>query len=318
MYMYMSQIIKNENQSLLWNTIQQTVQFKNSIISESNKIQLFKDVMKIFYEKIKTRNQKLSKQDLENYNKQIIQTYLQELQKYQKYDNIIFETQNVERYKPQEPREPQEQQEPREPRDPTKHVTFQIPENNNLIQHMSFRPIQPINNKENPMEVFTQRQLEYETMTKRELPLEPNFKEKIEDTVIVNMEELLQQQIRKRELDLQQINPINSKSFISSIDNNDFLKGVPVKPIPYKLKINEETDNIIIDVQSLNDDNRSPPSWFKDLLETIKDMKDTMKDMKDTMKDMNDTMKDMKVLGKENENLDVNKSLENIEMKILS
>ena len=288
----MSQIIKNENQSLLWNTIQQTVQFKNSIISESNKIQLFKDIMKIFYEKIKTRNQKLSKLDLENYNKQIIQTYLQELQKYQKYDNFIFETPNI-------------QFEPSESRESTKHVTFQIPENNNFVQPMSFRPIQPINNKENPMDAFSQRQLEYETMTKRELPLEPNFKEKIEDTVIENMEELLQQQIRQRQLDLQQINPINSKSSISS--TNIF------KPIPNTLKINEETHDIIIDVQSLKDDNISPPSWFKEFLDTIKIMKEEMTNLSLNMKIISE-----KVLEKEIENPNINNSLENIEMKILS
>lgn len=306
----MSQIIKNENQSLLWNIIQQTNQFKNSYICENNKIQLFKDVMKIFYEKIKTKNLKLSKQDLENYNKQMIQTYLQELQK---CDNFIFETPNIQ-IKTSEP---------------TKHVSFQIPENNNLIQPMSFRPIQPINNKESPMEAYSQRQNEYETMTKRELPLEPNFKEKIEDTAIENMEELLQAQIRQRELDLQQMNPINSTSFISStndfkpsIISNDVVSGRSItnlqpyniiKPIPHILKINEETDNIIIDVQSLNDDNISPPSWFKDFLNTMKDIKEEMANLSSNMKIIR-----QKVLEKKNENLDVNNSLENIEINILS
>ena len=73
----MSQFIKTENQSILWNTIQFSNYFKHSNINEEQKIQLFKQIMKQFYEQIKVMkdpNKKLSKKDLENFNKQIIQT----------------------------------------------------------------------------------------------------------------------------------------------------------------------------------------------------------------------------------------------------
>lgn len=48
-------------------------------------------------------------------------------------------------------------------------------------------------------------QSEYESMFKRVPPPEPEFKEKIEDGVIKNMDELIQQQIKEREFETAQI-----------------------------------------------------------------------------------------------------------------
>jgi hypothetical protein len=48
--------------------------------------------------------------------------------------------------------------------------------------------------------LLEERQREYDNMLKREVPAEPNFREMEKDTVIENMDELLQQQLREREL----------------------------------------------------------------------------------------------------------------------
>ena len=49
---------------------------------------------------------------------------------------------------------------------------------------------------------FVDRQQDYDKIIKKDLPPEPNFKEPIGDGVIENMEELLQQQLKQRELDI--------------------------------------------------------------------------------------------------------------------
>lgn len=61
--------------------------------------------------------------------------------------------------------------------------------------------------KENP---DRQLQQDYDKMIKKELPPEPNFKEPLGDGVIENMEELLQQQMKQRELDVHAPFPIEN------------------------------------------------------------------------------------------------------------
>jgi len=293
----MSQFIKNDNQSLLWNTIQQTAHFKTSNSSDAIKVQLFKQIMKQFYEQIKIKrpHQKLSRLELENYNKQTIQTFLGQLQK---HDMTMFTPSrtvnargnvtlpyvpsesppeggdlNRQRYK-EFNNSPDSGDIFRAPGGPyaaaesTKHVTFQIAENG--VPPMSFRPVQPIGTKENPMDAFTQRQREYETMVKRDVPVEPNFKLQIEDTVIENMDELLEAQIRQRELDLQQINPTGS---LVSPPNKP-IKPI-AKPASHAFKIQEDAENIAMEVLPLQND-ISTPTWFKEFADSLREMKEEM------------------------------------------
>jgi hypothetical protein len=260
----MSQFIKNENQSLLWNTIQQNVHFKNSNSSDAIKVQLFKQIMKQFYEQIKIKrpHQKLNRLELENYNKQTIQTFLIQLQK---YDMTICKEFNI---SPDSGDIFRASGGPYAATESTKHVTFQIAENS--VPPMSFRPVQPIGTKENPMDAFTQRQREYETMVKRDVPVEPNFKLQIEDTVIENMDELLEAQIRQRELDLQQINPTGS---LVSPPNNP-IKPI-VKPASHAFKIREDAENIAMEVLPLQND-ISTPTWFKEFADSLREIKEEM------------------------------------------
>jgi len=73
--------------------------------------------------------------------------------------------------------------------------------NNQL--HITPRPnAPPTEHRGIPTKILEERQLEYDSMLKRELPTEPVFREFIEDKAIDNMEELIQQQLRLRELDV--------------------------------------------------------------------------------------------------------------------
>ena len=111
------------------------------------------------------------------------------------------------------------------------------------------RTIQPISNnrKEGYTMEFANRQKEYENMMKRDLPPEPNFKEGDEDKAIENMEELLQQQMRQRELDIQPIGglppPPRPKSkrvkFIETLDLSNGSIDIDMIPL-----FNTATDTV--------------------------------------------------------------------------
>ena len=76
-------------------------------------------------------------------------------------------------------------------------------------------------------------------MIKKELPPEPNFKEPLGDGVIENMEELLQQQLKQRELDIRA--PIQVENNIRT-------------PIQVENNIRKEVDDLYRIVKSLQDE----------------------------------------------------------------
>ena len=86
---------------------------------------------------------------------------------------------------------------------------------------------------------FVDRQQDYDKMIKKELPPEPNFKEPLGDGVIENMEELLQQQLKQRELDIRA--PIQVENNIRT-------------PIQVENNIRKEVDDLYRIVKSLQDE----------------------------------------------------------------
>ena len=88
---------------------------------------------------------------------------------------------------------------------------------------------EPINDRIEPksssyQNEFEKLQNDYNTMHKRVVPREPNFKEEINDEKISNMDELIQQQLKERELDVMpkpQIQPnIRNQDDIGEPTNN--------------------------------------------------------------------------------------------------
>jgi hypothetical protein len=78
--------------------------------------------------------------------------------------------------------------------------------NTTNIQNIQNEPIYSRNQKDNSINNdFQQRQKEYELMMKKPVVEEISFKENSNDGVIKNMDELIQQQLREREQDLQRI-----------------------------------------------------------------------------------------------------------------
>lgn len=208
----MNSYVQNENQNLLWNAVQKIPQFQ--LMSNDDKNSLFRDAIKVIYTN-KTKNRRISSNDLKELNKETIQYIIQQCKNAspQIYQN---------------------------------NINYSFSENRELD---TMRPIQPISDikgsrQEQYVSEVANRQREYENMMKKDVPPEPNFKEKIEDTAIENMEELLQRQLKQRELDIQ------------NITNNSILPPpTPRQKVPKKVQIVEK-----LDLSEYSEDNLEVPT----------------------------------------------------------
>lgn len=208
----MNSYVQNENQNLLWNAVQKIPQFQ--LMSNNDKNSLFRDAVKVIYTN-KTKNRRISSNDLKELNKETIQYIIQQCKNAspQIYQN---------------------------------NINYSFSENRELD---TMRPIQPISDikgsrQEQYVSEVANRQREYENMMKKDVPPEPNFKEKIEDTAIENMEELLQRQLKQRELDIQ------------NITNNSILPPpTPRQKVPKKVQIVEK-----LDLSEYSEDNLEVPT----------------------------------------------------------
>lgn len=183
----MSQYIRPENQTILWNTIQRVELFRRVLTTDSHQWEWFKEIVGWFYEE--NRNRRLTKHDLEQLNRRTIEHMILSLKK--------MASQNV----------------------PKKHVSFhesigldlselefsefdknppQIRIPSAASSNLEKKSIQ----SQQYSNAFAARQQEYEQMTKRETPPEPNFKEELSDEIIRNMDELLERQKKQREEDM--------------------------------------------------------------------------------------------------------------------
>ena len=171
----MSNFIHPENQKLLWNTIQKVPLF-NANISIQNQNFWFKQIIGDFYNRNQYR--KLNSLELQELNKETIGYMIKQLKN-------ISPT-SVQPPPPQIP-QPIGELKPNFFTEPTSH----------RIESKS----------ESYSRQFLERQNDYNSMIKKEIPPEPNFQDKIDDVAIDNMEELVKQHLKQRELEVQMFSP---------------------------------------------------------------------------------------------------------------
>lgn len=93
----------------------------------------------------------------------------------------------------------------------------------NIQLHLSERP--KFAESKIMVNEFTMRQQEYESALKPKIPPVADFSEKISDDTIRNMDELIQQQIRQRDYDVEKAKelmppPLNVSNSTPTVDNN--------------------------------------------------------------------------------------------------
>jgi len=202
----MSAFIKQENQRVLWNTIK-NIDLFHQVLTDVQQPLWFKEMIGMFYEK--HRDRRLSRLDLENLNREVLEYMVSSLRML---------------YMDKTQRGASSMQPVRKSAivPPQKRVSFQE-DVGATAALLDFRAEAPVLGSYLPgsssnlekkaiqsqqyVSEFSTRQQEYEQMMKRETPPDVNFKEELSDNVIKNMDELLEKQRKERELDLQAIPP---------------------------------------------------------------------------------------------------------------
>jgi len=178
LYYFMSLFIHSENQTLLWNIVSNMDITKSVFVDGSpQKAIWFKNIIEEFY--IKCYGRVLSTSELRDLNRAV----------------LSHMTENLRSIKSRSTVQPQQQQQQQQQSKSTAHEEPRTVYSRNNGQTNEYN------------QQFSNRQQEYENMIKRPSPPEPNFSENIKDEPISNMEELLKQQQKQREYELNSIMP---------------------------------------------------------------------------------------------------------------
>ena len=174
----MSLYVVSANQELLWNVISKNsyIQTFFSRYNPDTKVEWFKKIVSKFYDQY--RSQQLTVNDLNRVNKETISYMIQ---------NIREQTNSTSN-----------------PTSPINDAPVVREVNSYTI---NTPPIVTNNQQEIYANQFEQRQNEYAAMNKRNVPDDVDFAEKNDDGVIENMDILVQQQLKQREYDMNNIPP---------------------------------------------------------------------------------------------------------------
>ena len=271
----MSLYVVSENQELLWNVISKNsyIQTFFSKYNPDTKVDWFKSIVSKFYDQY--RNQKLTVNDLNRVNKETISYMIQ---------NIREQTTTSSN-----------------PTSPNNDTNAVQPVNSYSI---NTPPVVTNNRQEMYANQFEQRQNEYAAMNKRNIPDDVNFTEKNVDGVIENMDTLVQQQLKQREYDMNNIPPpTSSQTNPPTIPSNEGER--PKLNIDNNSNINisiQEIKQPILDKKSVSwkDEEDNQDNVFTLLKENIKSITQNMNELTQTVKTLQD---DMKLLQKTHSDL---------------
>jgi hypothetical protein len=203
----MTLYVNPDNQKLLWNIINKhpniTEYFSNKL--PENKSYWFQSCIGYIYENIKNENLTIEK--LQHYNKETLKYMLSTIIKeppinIPKYNEIQYSRTNEEQ-------------------------TIQQTLPQNIISKSDLL------NKN-----FAIRQKEYEDMIEKKVPDTIDFRDKIDDEPISNMDEVLRSHLQMRENELKQYAPLpvvpENKNIIDNIDNSIVQESTPKKTVSWE------------------------------------------------------------------------------------
>lgn len=258
----MALYIHEGNQRILWSTIKGLRVFNSNITVENQEI-WFKQIIGYIYQN--NKNRKLTNYELQELNKYTISVMIKELQNIQ-YNRAV---------------------------PLNNYSTTQLSKPNVFLEPSSSHRVE--SKSESYSKQFVERQKDYENMTRKIEPVsQPVFQEKIEDSAIENMEELVKQHLKQRELDIENLQNNNSSEIYTkpqiNIDN--------VSNIQIELPIEELSENIqqkktvswnIDEIKPTNPyyDNSELNITINTLITTVKNMQKEINNLKKIMQDHN-------------------------------
>lgn len=244
--------IEHNNQTILWNTIK-SIDLLNEIFgdnpnSENMKISWFKNIIETMYSSI-PRNTGYDPSALNAKNKETIGYMI---------DNLKT-MKNTKINKNMQPIQPAIQNQFIGKNAPTS-----IYSRNGTNRSDAF------------LANFSERQKEYETMIKKPTPPNENiFENKIEDTAISNMDELIKQHLKQREDELSMY----------------ALPAPPLSPVVPVLSNSENTGIQVLVNKSTTDSGEKKVIWATDVLNAINELKREIAEIKLIVLDIKNTPK---------------------------
>jgi len=136
----------------------------------------------------------------------------------------------------------------------------------NVPNFINTPPITPDNRQEIFTNQFTQRQKEYESMLEKKAPADVDFRDKIEDGVIQNMDELIKTHLQQREEELK----IFAPPPVVPIKTDNPTTTMVIEPTVQQPVVNDSNRELLISLQKM----------ISDLSNSITDIKNEIIELK--------------------------------------
>lgn len=234
----MSALVHPENQKIIWNIVNSNIYVNDFFQKHSHvsKEQWFRSIMEKFYLQNESRN--LSMEELNLLNKDVLTFMVKSIH------SIPVQI------PPQEP--PQQVPDPYAPSSQT-----------NYSPQIQTPPHVPNNIGEQTNKQFEDKRQEYAQMYAKPIPKEVDFKEKEKDTIIENMDELINKHISEREQQMKELTP----SIITNV--------APAVSMP----VEDVSNNITVEIEEKPTDNVDSKSEETQLKIQIVELKDKIQVM---------------------------------------
>ena len=236
----MSLYIKTQNQTLLWNTIQKSEYMSRAFHTQESKQEWFRNTISQFYVKNPSI---VSNEALIRANQDTIEYMIRDLKQRVK-PRVTFATSTNEDVRSRE-----------ETVDRSAEYSRNQPNRPDAMQN-----------------TFELRKQEYEAMYKKPDAPEVSFTEKIEDQTIKNMDELIKEQMKLRELDLPNypIGPLSHTVITTDLDKNE-LNAIEIEIIDPEEMPNREKEN---PTKKLEEKVESLEEKIKDLEKELREIRE--------------------------------------------
>jgi hypothetical protein len=256
----MSSYIHPENQELLWKIINKNPHI-NEMFSKLYPVERstwFKSIIEKFYERI--GNRYISTENLNLINKETLSYMIKYSQTVNTHQLLPESNQNM------APRQQQQQQ-----------------QQQSQVYEGYSKDLPSAKREEKITQMASQYEKEYKTLLEKKEPEQIDFKEKIEDTAIKNMEELVEKQKRERELEIQ-VFPAPTDVLLTTYNSTSKVTDTPqelvssinkqeLEPIQIKQNPPENIQYEIINETPVMDIMKEFTKQLNEMKETIHSMK---------------------------------------------
>ena len=263
----MSLYIHPENQELLWKIINKNPHI-NEMFSKLYPVERstwFKSIIEKFYERIGNRH--ISPENLNIINKETLSYMIKYSQTVNTHKLLPEPNQSV-AYRQQQP-QMQQQQQP--------------------VYNSYTNDLPSPKREEQIIQMANQYEKEYKTMLEKKDPEPVDFKEKIEDTAIKNMEELVEKHKRERELEMNSF-PASTDILLTTYNSTSKVTDTPQElissinkqePDPIQIKENPP-ENIQYEIVNEN----PVMDIIKEFTQQLNEMKETIHSMKQDLENV--------------------------------